>query len=81
MKKIPKHEMPEILPVKSGRSSNLRAGLIGLEIGEGLKMPIEEWKGKKPPYDIVSRIKKKFGYRYKYGLSHDKTEWLFKRVK
>ena len=81
MKKIPKEEMPDKLPIREGRSSRLRLGLINLQIGEGLELEPGELKTKKPPYDIIARIKKKYGYRYTYGEKLDGTGWWFKRVK
>ncbi len=81
MKKIPKEEMPDKLPIKEGRSSLLRLSLINLQIGEGLEVERGELRTQKPPYDIISRIKKKYGFRYKYGQNADGSGWLFKRVK
>lgn len=79
MKKIAKEEMPDDLP-GGGRSSRLRLGLINLQVGEGLSLNSAEAKTKKSLYNIVSRIKKKYGFRYKYVQNAD-GGWLFKRVK
>lgn len=81
MKKITKEEMPDRLPIREGRSSRLRLALINLQVGEGLELERGELKTKNPPYDVISRIKKKYGYRYAYGEKLDGSGWWFKRVK
>ena len=80
MKKIEKEEMPEEMP-GGGRSSKLRTALINLKVGEGLRLEPGEAKKPKSLYAIIARIKKKYGFRYKYGQNADGSGWLFKRVK
>jgi hypothetical protein len=81
MKKIPKEEMPQQLPVKRGRDTRLRGALVQLEVGEGLFLPKEEWKRKSSPAFVVARLKKTLNLRFEYGQKTDGTGWLFKRVK
>ena len=80
MQILKKEEMPKILPIKGGRDSKLRVMLLQLEIGEGLFMSHEEWKRKKPPYQVVSYIKKSHGRLFKYGKKADGSGWIFKRI-
>lgn len=81
MEKISKEEMPQQLPVKRGRDTRLRGGLLALEIGEGLFLPKEEWKRKSSPAFVVARLKKTKGVHFEYGLKTDNSGWLFRRVK
>lgn len=80
IKKLDKDEVPEMLPIKRGRESLLRIMLLKLEIGETLFMPKQDWKAKVGPYYIVASVKKKFGYRFEYGMKDDGSGWLFRRV-
>lgn len=80
MKKIAKEEMPEEMP-GGGRSSKIRIALINLKVGEGLRLEPGEAKKPKAIYAIIARIKKKYGFRYKYTQNTADTGWLFKRVK
>jgi hypothetical protein len=81
MKKIPKEEMPQQLPVKRGRDSRLRGALLELEVGDGLFLPTAEWKPKSSPAFVVARLKKTQNLRFEYGLKPDGSGWLFRRVK
>ena len=80
MKKLKETELPEILPVYKGRDTKLRVMLLNLQVGEGIELPLQEWKRKNPPYKIARRIKKTHGFVYEYGLKRDGTGWLFRRV-
>lgn len=80
MKKLTPEETPEVLPLKRGRSTQLRTLLLQLAVGEVAYLPKEEWKTKNPPAHIVSHIKKTHGYRYEYGMKADGTGWLFRRT-
>ena len=80
MKKIAKEEMPEVMP-GGGRSSKIRIALINLQVGEGLRLEPGEAKAPKALYNLIARIKKKYGFRYKYTQNAVDKGWLFKRVK
>ena len=80
MQKIGKEEASGQLPIKRGRDTYLRVALLGLEVGEALFMPKEEWKRKTGPYYVVARIKKTHGHRFEYGMKTDNSGWLFRRV-
>ena len=80
MKKIPKDELPDILPIYKGKDTSLRVNLLQLKVGEGLELSINEWKRKNPPYKIARGVKKTHGYIFEYGLKRDGTGWLFRRV-
>lgn len=81
MKKIAKEDMPQLLPVKRGRDTRLRGALLSLEVGEGLFLPKEEWKPKRGPASVISRLKKTSEMRFEYGKKIDGTGWLFRRIK
>ena len=72
--------MPLQLPVKRGRDSYLRGALLGLNVGEGLFLPKEEWKRKNSPAYVVSYLKRTLGLRFEYGFKSDGTGWLFRRL-
>jgi hypothetical protein len=80
MRKLSPEETPEILPLKSGRSTQLRTLLLQLAVGEVAFMPKEEWKTKNGPSFIVAHIKKTHGFLYAYGSMTDGSGWMFKRV-
>ena len=80
MKILKKRESPDILPVATGRTTLLRTMLLQLQVGEGLDLPLEDWKSKKTPYYIVARIKKSYGMQFEYGFKTDGTGWLFRRI-
>ena len=73
--------MPQQLPVKRGRDTRLRVGLLTLEVGDGLFLPKEEWKRKSSPAFVVARLKKTHSLWFEYGLKTDGSGWLFRRVK
>jgi hypothetical protein len=80
MEYIKAEDLPPLLPLKKGRSTNLRIMLLTLKVGDGLFMAKEEWKTKTGPYFIVARIKKTHGFRYTYGMKPDGSGWLFCRI-
>lgn len=80
MEKIDKANMPALLPVKRGRDTHLRVGLLSLQVGDGLFLPKAEWKRKSSPAFVVSRLKKTHGLRFEYGRKADGSGWLFRRV-
>jgi len=61
--------------LKQGRQTVLRALLLQLRIGEAVYMKNEEWKAKRSPYEIATRLQKKMGWSITYG-----SGWLFKRT-
>lgn len=79
MPKIPKEEMPEILPVSRKRNTLLRTELLQLKVGEGYFLPRSEWKGKSSPAHVIARLKK-LGIQFDYGFKTDGSGWLFRRV-
>jgi len=80
MEIIRKENVKGNMPIKRGRDTKLRLGLLELEVGDELFLPKEEWKRKNGPYYVVARIKKTHGFRYRYAMKLDNTGWLFRRV-
>ena len=80
MKKLEKHEIPALLPVKRKRETTLRAMLLQLQVGEGVFLPFEKWKNKSSPAFVLSHIKKTKGLQFEYGKTTDGTGWLFRRL-
>ena len=80
MRILTKEETPDILPIKRGRNTQLRAALLQLQVGETLFMPRDEWKTKNTPHYIVSRVKKTHGFLFEYGMKTDDSGWLFRRT-
>ncbi len=64
-----------------GRTSKLQLALLTLKVGEGLRLEPGELRSPKALYAIISRIKKKYGFRYKYARNIGDNGWLFQRVK
>lgn len=80
MKKLAKHEADKIPLLKQGRKTALRGLLLTLEIGEAIMMKNEEWKAKRLPYEIATRLMKSSTLRFEYGRLPDESGWLFRRV-
>lgn len=80
MQKLNAEEGKNYLPITHGRTTMIRAALFSLEINEVLIITRNDWKAKKPPYEMVNRLAKKTGRVFIKGRTTDGTGWAVKRI-
>lgn len=80
MQFLKKEDIPVLLPITRKRETTLRAMLLQLEIGEGVFLPTEKWKGKNKPGYVVWHLQKTKKLKFEYGFKTDGTGWLFRRL-
>ncbi len=80
MKKYSVEEAKSLHIVTSGRTTKISAMTYSLEIGEAFDITRADWKGKKPPYNIINRVAKKTGRKFIKGRLPDGTGWVVKRI-
>ena len=80
MKKLNAEEGKDFLPITNGRTTMIYAALLTLEVNEVLLITRQDWKGKRPPYEVVSRVEKKTGRTFLKGRSPDGQGWAVKRL-
>ncbi len=80
MKKLNAEEGKDYLPITHGRTTMIYAAILSLQINEVLIITRQEWKAKKPPYEMVSRLSNKTGRVFIKGRTPDGTGWAVKRI-
>lgn len=80
MKKLSAEEGKDLMPVTNGRTTLVSAIVSNLLIGEVLIIARADWKGKKPPYQVVNRVAKKTGRTFEKGRMPDGSGWMVKRL-
>lgn len=80
MKKLSAEEAKNIIPLTSGRMTQLSANLRQLQVGEALILETKDWRTKDTPYRVANLIAKRYGWRFEQGRMPDGSGWIFKRV-
>lgn len=81
MRKLTDTEFSEINPSGKGKTSPFFLAIIGLKKGEGVFISKAEWNLGQTPGRICCYIMKKYPrVKYDYGMKHDKTGWIIKRI-
>jgi hypothetical protein len=80
MRVVKKEEAENTILAKAGRTSKISAMTSTLQVGEMLEIKTTDWKGKKPPYNIINRLAKKTGRKFIKGRLPDGSGWGVKRV-
>lgn len=80
MRVVKKEEAAEMILAKSGRTSKISALASTLQVGEMLEIKTTDWRGKKPPYNIINWVSKKTGRKFIKGRLPDGSGWGVKRL-
>jgi len=80
MQKLSAEEAKDLVLITGKRVSKISAQLLQLNVNEALLILRSDWKGKKPPYNIINRLAKKTGRKFIKGRLPDGSGWGVKRV-
>ncbi len=65
-----------------GRSTRLSQAILSLKPGQELHIEKgKDWIGKKPPYYVINRVKKKTGWQLVSGRPLEGGKWIVRRIK
>ncbi len=80
MRILPPEEASAITPISNGRETIVTAAVKQLQVGEGLIITRDDWKSKRPPYDAVEKVGRKYGRTFERGRMPDGSGWIVKRI-
>ena len=81
MRKLKPEEASQALMLKKGRRSRINIELSQLKPGEGIEIKKKnDWVGKRPPYQLISRFAKRHGWKLEARRAPDDGGWFVTRV-
>jgi hypothetical protein len=81
IRRISEEEFDKTALTGKGSSTSFHKAVLQLKPGEALALEKKDWQVKYSPLKIVTRIERKYGFKYERGKLPDGSGWAVKRVR